>query len=289
MADVDLRPLSLGEILDRTFSLYRKNFLLFVGITAIPQVLVLAMNMAQTSVMRFPTARRPVPVEQFQVSSVGGLAAFGLAWVLIGLIVYMVAYLFAQGGTVFAVSELYLGHKITIGAALGRMRGQLLSLFGVILLNGLAIMGATLLLIIPGVYVACRLIACVPAALLEDLGPRSSLERSFSLTKDFAGRAFVIFFLYFVLAYAATMLFSFPFLVGVGLSVRNPEAMRMWVELSHVGQFIAGVLVGPFLTIATAVFYYDLRVRKEAFDLQLMMNPTGPISTGTPGVARMLS
>jgi len=36
MAAIDLRPLSLGEILDRTFSLYRNNFLLFFGITAIP-------------------------------------------------------------------------------------------------------------------------------------------------------------------------------------------------------------------------------------------------------------
>src|SRR5438552_9078889 len=48
MADLDLRPLSLGEILDRTFSLYRKNFLLFAGITAIPQLLVLALRLAQT-------------------------------------------------------------------------------------------------------------------------------------------------------------------------------------------------------------------------------------------------
>src|SRR2546430_13250217 len=46
------------------------------------------------------------------------------------------SYLFAQGGTVFAVSELYLGRTTTIGASLGRMRGQLGSLFGVILLNG---------------------------------------------------------------------------------------------------------------------------------------------------------
>ncbi len=36
MAALDLRPLSLGELLDRTFFLYRRNFLLFVGIAAIP-------------------------------------------------------------------------------------------------------------------------------------------------------------------------------------------------------------------------------------------------------------
>jgi hypothetical protein len=288
MADLDLRPLTLGEILDRTFSLYRKNFLLFAGITAIPQLLVLALRLAQTLFL-FPAGRRNVPADQLQTVPGGSLIAFGLIGALVGIVVYLIAYLFAQGGTVFAVSELYLGRATTIGASLGRMRGQLLGLFGVILLNGLAVMGAFILLIIPGIYVTCRLLTCVPAALLEDLGPRSSLERSWALTKDFAGRAFVINLLYFVLAYAAAFLFTLPFGVAIGLSAKNPEALRMWTALSHVGEFVGEVLVSPILTIATAVFYYDLRVRKEAFDLQFMMNPTGPIAPGTPGVAKTFS
>ena len=44
MTAFDLRPLNLGEILDRTFTLYRRHFLLFMGISAIPQTLVLAVN-----------------------------------------------------------------------------------------------------------------------------------------------------------------------------------------------------------------------------------------------------
>jgi hypothetical protein len=169
------------------------------------------------------------------------------------------------------------------------MRGQLGSLFGVLTLNGLAVMCAFILLIIPGIYLACRLLTCVPAALLEDLGPRSSLERSWGLTKDCAGRAFVIYLLYFVLAYAAAFLFTLPFGVAIALSAKNPEALRMWSAASQVGEFLGEVLISPILTIATAVFYYDLRVRKEAFDLQFMMNPTGPIAPGTPGVAKTFS
>ena len=289
MPDLDLRPLSLGEILDRTFSIYRKNFLLFAGIIAIPQLLVLALRLAQTLFL-FPAGRRNVPAEQLQGGpGLGGLVALGIVGVIVGVVVYLVAYLFAQGGTVFAVSELYLGRTTTIGASLGRMRGQLGSLFGVLILNGFAVFGALILLIIPGIYVACRLITCVPAALLEDLGPRSSLERSWGLTKDYAGRAFVINLLYVALSYAAALLFTLPFGVGIAMSAKNPEALRLWTALSHGGEFIGEVLVSPILTIATAVFYYDLRVRKEAFDLQFMMNPTGPIAPGTPGVAKTFS
>jgi len=262
---------------------------LFLGITAIPQLLILALNLTQTLLTKMPASPANPPVEQLQSATSGGLMAFGIVGVIVGLVIYFVAYLFAQGGTVFAVSELYLGRTTTIGASLGRMRGQLGSLLGVIMLNGLATMGAALFLIIPGIYVACRLITCVPAALLEDLGPRSSLERSFRLTQGFAGRAFVIFLLYFILLYAAILLFMFPFLFAAGLATKDPGMMRFWLTLSQVGNSLAAVLVGPFLTIATAVYYYDLRVRKEAFDLQLMMNPGGAVSSGTAGVPSMLS
>jgi hypothetical protein len=291
MTSVDLRPLSLGEILDRTFTLYRRNFLLFLGITAIPQLLILALNLFQAftaQVPRVPSRSVPLP-EQFQSTASTGFLGLGIIGALIALIVYIVAYLFAQGGTVFAVSDLYLGRPASIMGSLKKMRGELGSLFGVILLNGLAVMGGVIFLIIPGFYIACRLLPCVPAALLENLGPRASLERSFRLTKGFAGRAFVIYLLYGVLIYAAIMLFMMPFAFLAGLSARNPGMFHLWMAVANVGNFVAGILIGPILTIATAVFYYDLRVRKEAFDLQYMMDPTRAIAAGSPSVPTMLS
>jgi hypothetical protein len=286
MADVDLRPLSLGEILDRTFTLYRRNFLLFVGIVAIPHVLILALNLVQVFVIRAPRipARPVIRPEQLQSTGAsGGLLAVGVVGVIVAVIVYIVAYLFAQGGTVWAVSDLYLGKPTSIGASLKKMKGELASLSGVIFFNALAIGGATILLIIPGIYMACRLLPCVPASLLENLGPFASLDRSFRLTKGFAGRAFVIYLLYFVLLYAAILLFMMPFALAAGVSVRNPEMYRFWLALAQVGNVAAAVLISPILTIATAVFYFDLRVRKEAFDLQYMMNPATAVAAGSPG------
>src|SRR5579871_6453358 len=142
MTGLDLRPLSLGEILDRTFTIYRNYFLLFFGITALPRLLVLAIQIPQLWLVEGYPAR-------YQVTTVtGGLFTLVLA------IVSVVAYLYSQGGTIFAISDIYLGRSITIGEALGRMKGNLGTLFGVVLLNGLAILGATILLIIPGIYVA---------------------------------------------------------------------------------------------------------------------------------------
>ncbi len=250
MSTLDLRPLSIGELLDRTFSLYRRNFLLFAGIAAIPHLLVLAVKLAQAAVMPVvgKVAAQP-PAAELQAATrslaLGNPIAFA-AFALLGVVLYLVV---------------------------SRAKSELGTLFGVLFLNGLVMIIGLLLLIIPGIYMMFRLCVAVPAALLENLGPRDSLERSFALTKDNAGRAFLIYLLYFVILYAAVILFAIPFGVGVGVSQNDPVMLRTWTALSEVGTFAAEVLITPILTIGMAIFYFDLRVRKEAFDLQLMMNP----------------
>ena len=49
-----LRPLSLGELLDRTFQLYRQQFMLFVGIVALPQLVLLTANLSGLLAGAFP-------------------------------------------------------------------------------------------------------------------------------------------------------------------------------------------------------------------------------------------
>ncbi len=286
MTNLDLRPLSLGEILDRTFSLYRQNFLLFVGITALPQFLVLGMNL--TRLWMFTDLTVVHVAGEKPMTSASGLAPYGAAGIPIVFAVYVLEYLFAHGGTVFAVSELYLGRTATIGNSLRRVWGKLGKLLGVVLLNLGAISGALILLLIPGFYVACRLITCVPAALLENLGPGESLSRSFHLTKNSAGRSFVIYLLYYFLLITAVLLFVYPFSYAAMLSMRDPGMRRVWLSLGQVSSLVAGVFVGPIFTISTTVFYYDLRVRKEAFDLQLMMNQIGDTSLRTAGASTTL-
>lgn len=58
--------------------------------------------------------------------------------------------------------------------------------------------------------------------------------------------------------------------------------------MTQVGSAIGSILVTPILRIATAVFYFDLRVRKEGFDLQFMMDPNSvqrvPRSSDIPSI-----
>ena len=271
MDAMELRPLSTGEILDRTFTLYRRRFLLFFGISAIPHLLVLALNMGQTlytSGVRAPSLMRVHT--QPQLPSPDLMLGAGILMIL-SAIVSVVAYLLSQGATVTAVSEIYLGREITIRESFRAVWGRLGSLFGVVILNGLATIAGYILLIIPGIYITCRLIVCVPSAVIEDLGPRDSLERSYRLTEDSAGRAFLILLLYFVLAIAGAALTTWPFTVALVMARNNPAMVLVWTELMQVGAAITTILVVPILTIASSILYFDLRIRKEALDLQMMM------------------
>jgi hypothetical protein len=259
----DLRPLSIGDILDRTFLLYRRYFPLFLGITAIPQVFILAWNLARTLALGNPALT----------------SAFGapnLALTFLGLILALIAYLFAQGASVLAVSELYLGKSTSISASFKRVWDDFGPLFGVIMLNGLVVGIGYILLVIPGVYLTCRLLICVPAALIENRGPRESLDRAFNLTRANAGRAFVILLLSVVLTYAAGALLVVPFTLAILSAAHDPDKLRLYTALTQISTSVANILVTPVALIATSIFYYDLRVRKEGFDLEFMMNPNAP-------------
>jgi hypothetical protein len=274
---LELRPLSLGEILDRSFSLYRRNFLLFLGITGLPQLPVLALRLVQTRLM--------------PLGESSSLQATSLYFALAGVVylIAIVAYVFAQGGTILAVSDLYLGRGTTIQASLRSVLHNVGYLFGAIVLSFLCIGAGMVFLLIPGIYVACRLLVCLPAALLERKDPTACLSRSFELTRDQAGRAFVILVLSIVLAAGIELLMAGPFGIAAVFAAENGSVMRIWLALAQLGESLANVLVSPILLIATSIFYFDLRVRKEAFDLQFMMDPQVIAPSGSPLVPPMYS
>jgi hypothetical protein len=56
----------------------------------------------------------------------------------------------------------------------------------------------------------------------------------------------------------------------------------VWI---YIADFLGGALAGPVTTIALVLVYYDQRVRKEAFDLQLMMEAVGQAAPAPPAAA----
>ncbi len=284
MAALDLRPLSLGELLDRTFFLYRRHFLLFIGIAVIPYLLVLVTVLVGLLLYGLPGhARLPVSVQA--VAAIVGVVLI----VAVSLAVF-VAFLYSAGASVFAVSEIYAGRPASIRGSFRLVRGKAWTIFGVMILSGLIIIAGFIALIIPGFYLLCRIPVATAAAMIEDVGPGDAIRRSFTLTKDFAGRSGLIYLLAAALTYGVGLMIQLPFFVLIAISARQSHLMLLWTVLGQVGNFLGGILIAPVHTIGFALFYYDLRVRKEAFDLQMMMQAIGadpvppPISGGVPSL-----
>ncbi|MGD0908478.1 MAG: hypothetical protein ABSA96_12915 [Candidatus Acidiferrales bacterium] len=287
MATLELRPLSLGELLDRTFFLYRRHFFLFIGISAIPYSLLLIVNLGNILFSRghifpqFPPIVTHLQAIPFSAAALGAAALAGI----VGVFVFVTSF----GATVFAVSEIILGRSASILASLRRASGKLATMFGVIVLIGLIFMGGLILFIFPAFYFMCRCSVAFAAAVLERVGSVDAVRRSFQLTKQFAGRAFVIYLLTFAIAFALVGTLQFPLGILLVIYGRHPSTITILLVLMQVGSFLGSVLAAPISTISFTLFYYDLRVRKEAFDLQMMMQAIGADPAQVPATGEIPS
>ncbi len=267
MPVTDLRPLSIGELLDKTFSIYRSHFWLFVGIMAVPGLIPFAMGtFAGVIGSMDANSGAPAPAS----------VPFIVATTLIFLLAYGLAYAMALAATVFAVSDVHLGQETTILRAFGRVRGRSLRTLWMLIALMLAMGLGFMFLIVPGVLVAVWYSVAIPAAIIENLKSREAFRRSENLTKGRRGSIFLIFVLFIVLNYVAMAIFEVPaaLLQGFWPGVTS-------LVIGNLATFASGALAGPLLTISLSLMYYDLRVRKEGFDLQFMLSSLGSTAPAT--------
>jgi hypothetical protein len=267
-----LRPLSTGELLDRTFSLYRSHFGLFVSIFALPHLVVLAVQLLQVINQR-PYGRMP---------NFFATMLWFVAIAFVGLIMASAS----QAAAVVAVSELYLDRPARILDSFMRVKGHLLGVIGISIVMGLGIGAGTMVLLVPGILLAIIWSLSVPAKVLENKSAFAAMSRSVDLVKGDWGRIFVVGLLVLVLSYGVRLLLQAPILFATYMSAKAGmrNAVMGWQIASLAAAFIAESLVGAVGTIAFSLVYYDERVRKEAFDLQLMMSTidASALAPGSP-------
>jgi hypothetical protein len=256
-----LRPLTTAELFDTTFSLYRRHFLLFVGLVAIPYLFLLPFQILNA-----------LMTQPFGGASVGVTLLLALAIVVVSLAVTAAS----QGATLVAVSEVYLDRPTSIAGALSRIRGEIVGLAALMIVIGMFTAIGLVLLIVPGILIALRFSLAVPVAVIEQETIRGAMSRSADLTEGHRWRILLIWVLFFLLTWVIAAVLGIPVGIATVMSagVGGPGiVLPGWVLVMNVlSSFVASCLAGPFMTIAFAVLYYDIRVRKEAFDLKLLMD-----------------
>jgi hypothetical protein len=258
-----LRPLSTGELVDHAFSLYRKHFAMFLAIFGLPHLVVFAFQCWGLG-----------------ITTPGRTVFFTLETALLSVVVSAAS----QAATVIAVSQVHLDRPAGVMDSFSRVKGEIFGVIGLSLAVGALIVLGCMALIVPGIMLAIRWSLAVPVKILEGTDVGGAMSRSSQLTRGSRGRIFVIWFLVIVLSFALSFALRWPIEVAAGVkSIAGLQhATAGYRVAALLASFIAQCLVGPLATIVFSLLYYDERVRKEAFDLQLMMQALdAPVVQGT--------
>ena len=307
-AALELRPLTLGEIIDRAVRLYRQNFVNFIGIIALVQV---PLSIFQLMVTAY-NLNNPVNVQR-QADTyqqlVDNLSSSGyLDRAAIQVLLTVASFILVQGvataALTRAIADNYLGRKTDMLEAYSRLGGAWVRLIGVLILMVLLCVILFIWLIVPCVgwisgpgllvYVAMVVSPLLaPVVVLENLGT-GAIRRAWDLVRRrfwWALGFMVILVIFNQIITAGPSMVATLFLQ---YALKNQS-----VEYTNLIQTLVQALVGlgaslfylPIQLGAITLMYLDLRVRTEGFDLavlagatagQDMVDLTGQASTAAP-------
>ena len=257
----DLRPRGIGEILDAAAVLYRRRFGLLIryaAIVVVPVQLLLTVVLISAQPDNFSVNVTGSGSPQFDTSR----AQLGATVVVI--VVGLLTHAFIVAVTTRIVANDYVDHQEAGGLMLSTTSKRFLAVIGVSILVALCEAVGTFACIVGVVVPITYFAVAIPALLLERKGVGAAMGRSIELTKThFWHVAGVIL--------AATLLSSLlNAALAAGLNIAAHSASTTTIVIAQgISNTIASVLTTPFVAAATVALYFDLRIRNEAFDVQM--------------------
>jgi hypothetical protein len=258
-----LRPLTLMDVLDESFRLYRANFPLLAGLAiglVIPLLAIQLFSGAYSGLgILFDAFSNP--------SSVTPLVQPPNPFVTLLQYPVQLALVPFQAGALFAAAvAIVLGTPVSIGSVLRAVLKRYWALWAISLLYGLASLG---LLCLPlGIWLLTRLSMMIPVLFTEMAPASTAIDRSWRLTDHAFWRTFALLLLSLVLAYVVQAALAGVFVSTAAIFPGLTTGLRVILIVGLAS--LMTQLVQPLVVMAITLLYFDLRVRKEAFDLELM-------------------
>ena len=298
---IELRPLSAGEVLDRTFQVFRSHFTMFLGMATIAAGIQTAGSALYVTGTRYALRH-------------GYGHALAAIWTssgsLINLCVSLLAFSVVFAAMARAVFSLYLGQttgisqayreiwphwfryvRLSVTAGFLALWPALLVVGGFIVEIALApkiksattattaatMFGFTALEMLVAapicIWLLCRLALCSAACVIEDLKVRASLKRSVMLSKGLRWRIFLLLLLVYVVQVIVVMVLMTPTFVFL-VRAHGQLSMGLTIYQLIIG-FITTTLITPVYGIGLTVIYLDARIRKEGYDIEVLMQRSG--------------
>ena len=267
-----LRPLGIGEILDVSLKIAWRNLGTLVRIVLVvvapAQVLIALVNVSALPNYRpragfFPTSETPI-----KHSDVWTFVAAGLVTVVIAFF----ASQFATGACFRAVAETYLGRSTSWRESLAFAARRFRSIIWIVLLGGLLTIVGAIFCIIPGIYLGVAFAVALPVLMSEGQRGSKALGRSRELIR---GRWWKTALTLLVAGLLASILSGLVTGVVTATTTSTGSDRVAIFFIAVVGGTLGAVVSTPFSAAYHTVLYFDLRVRKEAFDLRLLSSRLG--------------
>jgi len=295
-----LRPLTVGEILDASFKVYRRSFVTMaraILVIAVPVgILTALIRLSITSTSSSLTTISPTGQEQLNGHVLGrdiGIEALSyvVTFVSIALITAVVYRL---------VGDVYLGHKPTWRGALGEGLRKLHSVVWITFVNGvfiflivfvpivlIVVVGvaghsaglAVLVGFLFGIPAICGVVwywvgsqFSVPALMLENYKGTKAIRRGFRLVRHQWWRSFGCLLLISIIVGILTAVVT-GILAALLLAFAKSTVATFTVNA--VTEIVTTVLFTPVTACTVVVLSIDLRVRKEGYDLHLLAQDLG--------------
>ena len=249
-----ITEMSFGEILSRAIQIFfaRLPALFFIQMIVLSPTLVMQLMMPEVAISRF------------------GHTFAALPMIVLGPI--------GTAATLRIVMQEYLDQPIGIGEAFLFGLGRFLPLLGTSILMGLGIMLGLFLCCIPGIYLAICWAFMSQVVVMENLSGMGALGRSRDLVFGFFWHVFgVLFVVGLAIGVAnAAINIALPLFFPFAIWVPGPNRFFPQVQLMNYQNFVivqlvstpVSVLGQTFIAVVTSVLYFDLRNRKEQFNIE---------------------
>ena len=298
----ELRPLSVGEIVDAAIKMIRANARVLFTISAIV-LIPLGLIQGFITALGIPDAIDTIysfPVDgtvtDDELNALLSTTVQLLVVALATVIVTGLGSVLVQGASAKALSDLYQGAEPSWQDSLRFGLRRFFPILWATVLIGVASAFGLILYLVPGVWLFTSWSVTVPALVVESKGPVQAMGRSFELVRrrfwPVLGAVALSYLVYFAVSQVISLITGAITLTGGA----TPSGGDLWI--SAVGSTITSVLVVPFMAAVFIVLYFDLRVRAEGYDLQVMAaevqqtqpppqlpptEPDDPFGLGSPG------
>jgi hypothetical protein len=261
-----LHPMTISDVLDGAFNLFKAELRTIVLVTAaflVPVQLVAAFLQRG---YRGGTGLVSLLSDPIAAESAIDSGGNGQLWAgLVSLIATVVVVPFVAGAVSRIVSAAYLGERMTAGQALRAVRSRWWAFILAWLLVHLVEVAGGVMCILPGLLAMALFVAVAPAIAIEGLGPVRAMRRSFRLVKP---RLWPVLGVALLSGLLTTTVGSVLSSVPSGLAFA--VGLRWGWPLLAVAGIVSGLVSTPLISIVATLVYYDGRIRQEGLDLQIM-------------------